>query len=221
VDEQLGKVLEALEEAGLLEDSLLVFCSDHGELLGDHTLAYKWLMYDPITHIPLVLRDTRRSNAGGRVDELVSLIDLGPTILEAAGVEAPSYLEGQSLLPYLEGAPEGFGHRRYVFCEDNYQVMMRGHDYKLVYYIGQEAGELYDLGEDPDELYNLWDSAGHAETKDRLVRDLLDWLAASTYANAGYKRQRSRQYKMRWPTADDAFLHGAKARPKDRPMSAL
>jgi arylsulfatase len=221
VDEQVGRVVDALEAAGLLEDSLLVFCSDHGELLGDHSMAYKWLMYDPITHIPLVIRDSRRPAAGSQVQDLVSLIDLGPTILEAAGVEAPSYLEGRSLLPYLSGPPAGFKPREYVFCEDNYLVMMRSTAHKLVYYIGQEQGELYDLEHDPDELDNLWDRAESRDLQERLIRDLLAWLAASTYANAGYRRQRSRRYQMRWPTADDAFLHGAQARPKPRPEGLL
>ena len=217
VDEQLGQIVEALEDRGLLENSLLIFCSDHGELLGDHTLAYKWLMYDPIVHIPLIVRDSRHEDSAGQeVQDLVSLMDLGPTILAAAGIEAPSYLEGRSLMPYLEGADASVAPREWVFCEDNYQVMMRGERYKLVYYIGQEAGELYDLERDPHELWNLWDSSEDLELKNRLVACLLRWLASSTYYNAGYRRQRTRQYGMRWPSPEDAFLHGGRGRPGPR-----
>ena len=106
VDEQVGRILDSLEARGWLEDSLLIFCSDHGEMLGDHGLAYKWLMYDPIVHIPLIVRHPGSVAAPSEVNELVSLIDLGPTILEAAGVDAPTYLEGRSLLPYLDDAPD-------------------------------------------------------------------------------------------------------------------
>ena len=60
VDEKLGEVLDALQARGFLDNSLLLFCSDHGELLGDHGLAYKWLMYDPIVHVPLIVRDSRK-----------------------------------------------------------------------------------------------------------------------------------------------------------------
>jgi hypothetical protein len=95
-----------------------------------------------------------------------------------------------------------------VFSEDNYQVMMRGRDYKLVYYVGQEAGELYDLRADVDELDNRWSDPAYCEVKHRLLGHLLDWLASSTYWNAGYKRDRSRQYLMRWPTEEDVNLHG-------------
>ncbi|MBT6904683.1 MAG: sulfatase-like hydrolase/transferase [Gemmatimonadetes bacterium] len=205
VDEKLGEVLDALEERGLLENSLLVFCSDHGELLGDHGLAYKWLMYEQIVQIPLIVRDSRRPELGGReVADLVSLMDLGPTVLEAAGVAVPSYFEGRSLGPYLAGPAGDFAPREYVYCEDNFSLMMRGERYKLVYYLGQEQGELYDLERDPDELWNLWDK--EPALRDKLKMRLLEWQAASTYYNAGYKRDRNKQYGMSWPTAESPSL---------------
>jgi arylsulfatase A-like enzyme len=210
VDEQIGRVLDALEARGYLENSLVIFCSDHGEMLGDHNMAYKWLMYDVITHVPMIIWDNRegsRSNAGNRqVDDLASLMDIGPTVLEAAGVDIPTYFEGRSLIPYLEG--DSVDPHPYVFCEDNYQVMMRSTDYKLVYYIGQEAGELYDLESDPYELHNRWDEPAYERVKIELQQDLLAWLASSTYWNAGYRRDRSRHYRMRWPTSDNVNLHG-------------
>ncbi len=220
VDEKLGQVLDGLEQMGHLENSLLIFCSDHGELLGDHWMAYKWLMYDPIVHVPMIVRDGRRvAEMGGQhTEDLASLMDIGPTVLQAACLDVPTYLEGRPLQPYWEGRDAAFAPRAWVFCEDNYQIMMRGQRHKLVYYIGQEAGELYDLQEDPHELYNLWDrpecAALRAELKDRL----LSWLATSTYYNAGYKRTRSRHYKMRWPREDDPYLHGGPSRPIDRPV---
>ena len=222
VDEKLGEVLAALEARGWLDDTILVFCSDHGELLGDHQLAYKWLMYDGITHIPLIIRDGRGGSlrrAGESVEDLVSLMDLGPTLLQAAGVEVPSYMEGTSLLPYLE-EPEQMVPRRFVYAEDNYQVMMRSTTHKLVYYIGQSLGELYDLTHDPNELHNLWESAEHLSLRQELTEHLLSWLASSTYYNAGYRRNRSRQYNMRWPTSEDPYLHGrfSAAGPRQTPL---
>jgi arylsulfatase A-like enzyme len=219
VDEKLGQVVEALEARGYLDNSLLIFCSDHGELLGDHTMAYKWLMYDPIVHVPMIVRDGRRSElAGTSTDDLTSLMDIGPTILEAAGLPVPSYLEGRSLRPYIEGQGADFAPREWVFAEDNYQIMMRGTRHKMVYYIGQEQGELYDLEQDPHELYNLWEVEAQKDLKGELLNRLLAWLATSTYYNAGYKRTRSTSYKMRWPREDDPYLHGGQARPIDRPV---
>jgi arylsulfatase len=216
VDEQLGRVLAALEERGWLEESLLIFCSDHGELLGDHGLAYKWLMYDPIVHVPLVIRHPGSVAPPADVHDLVSLMDLGPTILAAAGLALPAYLEGQSLLPYLNAG--AVTPREFVYSEDNYQIMMRSATQKIVYYIGQTAGELYDLVTDPHELHNLWNDPDHAATKATLVNQLLQWLATSTYYNAGYKQEQSRQVRLRWPDADDADLHGGNMRPKQVPV---
>ncbi len=206
VDEQIGRVLSSLEARGWLEDSLIIFCSDHGEMLGDHSLAYKWLMYDPIVHIPLVIRHPGSIGNPADVHDLVSLIDLGPTILQAAGLDVPAYFEGRSLYPYLQD--ERIEPRQYVFCEDNYQIMLRSVDYKLVYYIGQEEGELYDLQVDSFEFVNLWDEPAYATTRQRLTADLLAWLATSNYYNAGYKWGQQSEYVLRWPSEGDAALGG-------------
>ena len=211
MDEKLGEVLAALEERGWLEESLLIFCSDHGELLGAHDLAYKWLMYDPVVHVPLIVR---YPGAAGRVDDLVSLMDLGPTIMEAAGVEIPDYCEGRSLGPYLRG--EEMEGREFVFAEDNYLVMMRNKDWKLVYYIGQEEGELYDLGQDPDELFNLWSDPQAAQDKAKLLAELLAWMTRSNYWTSAYKRGERGRNRMRWPGSSN-FLQGINEgdRPQD------
>ncbi|MFH1568681.1 MAG: sulfatase-like hydrolase/transferase [Gemmatimonadota bacterium] len=223
VDEQLGRVLVALEERGFLENSLLFFLSDHGELLGDHDMAYKWLMYDPIVHVPMVVRDGRGGRAprraGAEVTDLVSLVDVAPTVLAAAGVPVPTYMEGRSLLGYLEGAFPA--PREFVFSEDNYQVMMRSRTHKLVYYLGQEAGELYDLAADPHELENRWSDPRLAVVKAHLLERLLGWLAASTYYNAGYRRDRSRTYRLRWPTPEDPYLHGGRSAGRERQVEVL
>ena len=225
VDEKLGEVLDALEKTGMLDNSLVIFCSDHGELLGDHTMAYKWLMYDQIVHVPLIICDRRAarggSGAGASVGDLVSLMDLGPTVLEAAGIEPPTYLEGRSLLPYAEGDSNQMSPRQYVYCEDNYLVMMRSQTHKLVYYIGQQEGELYDLATDPEELWNLWESGKHRSIKQELLSDLLAWMAGSTYYNAGYRRDRSRNYRMRWPGDGDFYLHGGHGQNLPRPSDLL
>ena len=150
VDEQVGRVLDSLEARGWLENSLLIFCSDHGEMLGDHGLAYKWLMYDPIVHIPLIIRHPGSVAAPSEVNDLVSLMDLGPTILEAAGVDMPTYLEGRSLLPYLDDEP--IEPREFVFCEDNYQIMMRSEDPQAGLLHRPGSGRTLRSGGDPHEL---------------------------------------------------------------------
>ena len=187
-----------LEEKGMLENSVLIFTSDHGDNLGDHKLPYKWLMYDTITRVPLLIRDFRQASNTVRIGDLVSLIDLGSTILEIAGSKIPIYIEGKSLVDYLETGTSK-NPSQYVFAEDNYMVMIRSKDFKLVYYIDQPYGELYDLHQDPWELDNLWDVETYQALKTELKGDLLAWLSKSNYFNAGYKQIRSRDYQMIWP----------------------
>ncbi|MBM3265664.1 MAG: sulfatase-like hydrolase/transferase, partial [candidate division Zixibacteria bacterium] len=206
VDEKIGEILDALSRCGYMDNSLLIFCSDHGDMLGDHGMAYKWLTYDPITHIPLIIRYPGSTRRGETVHDLVSLMDIGPTILEAADIPVPTYLEGRSLLPYTDrGTPKP---RRYVFCEDNYQIMMRSQTRKMVYYIGQHEGEFYDLEADPLELWNRWDDPHYAAEKAECTVHLLEWFATSVYWTAGYKRDRVPQYAMRWPTETYRGLQG-------------
>ena len=219
VDEKIGEVLDALEEYGYLENSMVIFCSDHGEMLGDHSMAYKWLMYDPITHIPLIIRYPNRERQGEHVDDLVSLMDLGPTILQTAGVEVPLYIEGRSLLPYgKKTTANEIKPREFVFCEDNYQIMMRSKTHKMVYYIGQEDGELYDLVQDKDELWNRWNDSAYGAIKESMQLQLLAWLASSTYWHAGYKRDGSKTYQVRWPCKGNYKLQGAPAEDPEKPI---
>ena len=89
----------------MVDNTLLIFTSDHGEMLGDQRMPYKWLMYDTMTNVPLVICDFRTGSHRrmARTDDLVSQIDLTPTILEVAGIRVPTHIEGQSLAPYLSG----------------------------------------------------------------------------------------------------------------------
>lgn len=208
VDHQVGKVLQALREAGHLDDTIVVFSSDHGELLGDHGSAYKWLMYEAVTHVPLVVRDFRTTAPGTRTDDLVSLMDLGPTFLELAGAPLPTRLEGRSLLPYLHGEP--VTPRKAVFCEDNYQVMMRTRTEKIVHIIGAPYGEYYRLDLDLAETRNLWDDPDSVTRRKALQFELLDWLASSVYHNGGHKAEQAREgwYPIRWHGDEDVSLHG-------------
>lgn len=208
VDEQVGRVVAALEEKGLLENSLLLFCSDHGEMLGEHGMAYKWLMYDEVVRVPfLMVPGGKFAQAVNRDEEhLVSLIDIGPTLLAAAGMPISARLEGRSLLLALRGdlLPPDDG---LVFCEDNYQVMARSDSFKLVLYLGQEQGEFYDLAEDPHEQKNLWHVASLKAERDAMRLRTLEWIAKSVYFHAGSKCH-SPEAPMRWPATGDMRLHG-------------
>lgn len=216
VDEQIGKVLDALRERGVLENTVVVFTSDHGESLGEHGLPYKWIMHDPVVRVPLIISDFREEKNATECDDLVSLIDLGPTILEYCDLPKPTRLEGQSLIPAMQG--EDYARRSQVYCEDSYMIMCRSERYKLVYYIGQELGEFYDLEADPSEVNNLWNDPAAADQLNAMKLTLLEWLASSNYHNYGYKCRRSEtnpQYGVRWPRPEesDFYLLGGDQKP--------
>jgi arylsulfatase len=213
IDEKVGQIVNALDKKGMLSNTVLIFTSDHGDNLGDHRLAYKWLMYDTVVNVPLVIRDFRKEtgNEPRRNNDLVNLIDLAPTILEYARVKLPDYLEGQSLLPIMENQFDP-AMREYVFCEDNYLIMIRSKTHKLVYYIGQEYGEFYDLIHDPNELDNLFDDPSVKDQIQSYESALLRWLSKSNYFNGQYKTDRAENYSTRWPEDESfgTYLQGCK-----------
>lgn len=189
IDEKIGEILDSLETQGYLDNAIVLFTSDHGDMLGEHGLPYKWFMYDSCVHVPLIIWDTREQDNSSIVDDLVSHIDVGPTILEAVGVSTPSWLEGRSLWKFVrpkQAKPST--KEKYVFCEDNYLTMIRGKDYKMVYYTFQEDdGELYNMEQDPFELKNLFHDPEYSQVKEELKQELFHWLLRSNYQTMGFK----------------------------------
>jgi arylsulfatase len=203
VDEKIYQILDALEQKGYLGNALVIFTSDHGDMVGDHQMAYKWLMYDAIVKVPLILWDTRTPRPS-EISDLVSHIDIGPTILDAAGISIPAYIEGSSLMGYFTGQTES--KHCAVYCEDNYLTMVRTKRYKLVYYTFQENdGELYDLVDDPHEFTNLYDVTSYAGIKIEMLNHLRDWILRSNYKTAGYKNRQPNTQRL-WPS-ESPYLH--------------
>ncbi len=190
IDEQVGLIVQALERRGVLQDTVIVFCSDHGDTLGDHGHSQKWTMYEGSVHVPAIVWSPGRVPAR-RVDGLVSLMDLGPTVLELAGGEAPSWMEARSLGPALRGEP--FPGREIVFSEHARDAILTGSElmtmafdgrHKLVEFIDADTGQLFDLHRDPGEEHSLWDSeeAEDRAARRRLHEAIADWRARTALA---------------------------------------
>jgi arylsulfatase A-like enzyme len=191
IDEKIGQFLKALDAKGYLEDAVVIFSSDHGDCLSDHGHSQKWTMYDIITRTPLIVWAPGRFAGGKQIDTLCQQMDIGPAILELAGVPLPETMEAQSLLPALEGKPwEG---REYVFAEHardgilqetEFMTMVRSREWKLVHFLGEPFGQLFNLVDDPGEIHNLWDAPAHAEIKREMLDVLREWRIASAYHTA-------------------------------------
>jgi arylsulfatase A-like enzyme len=195
VDHHIGRVLQVLQETGQLADTLIVFCADHGDMLGDHWLGEKELFYEAALRTPLIVVDPRTSAdgaRGGAVSQMAEAIDVLPTLLEALGIDPARFghrLEGRSLLPLLHGAASE-PWRDAVFSEADYAyrqarwtlgrrpdecrgTMVRTQRWKYVEWQGFRP-QLFDLQDDPGELQDLGASPPAAVVREMRDR-LLDW----------------------------------------------
>lgn len=176
IDEQIGRILDALKSLGMWESTCVVFTADHGEFTGSHRLHDKGpAMYDDIYRIPGMLRVPGESPR--REKRFASLLDYTATILDIAGAEPDPDADGQSLLPLARGEDPRGGWRDVVLAEFHGhhfpypQRMIRTRSAKLV--VNPESvNELYDLERDPDELINVYDDAAYRGTRDELLRRL-------------------------------------------------
>jgi arylsulfatase A-like enzyme len=184
MDEQIGRVLDALEARGLAEDTLVIFVGDHGYSMGSHGFVGKQTMREEGIRMPLILRYPRLDRGEPTHDALVDLRDLCPTILEAAGISIPESVEGRSLLGYYRGDPEapererifaGFASRLNPSYHRLVTRCIRTHRYKLIRHLLTDETELFDLREDPHELNNLAGDPEYADVQRKLRRQLEDW----------------------------------------------
>ena len=184
IDDQLGRIISALEETGQRDNTLIIFTSDHGETLGDHGLIQKGCrFYEGLVRVPLIFSWPGYVKSGQKSDALVELRDIAPLLMELAGIEVPERMQPHSLSPMLSGDQPPDEHRDFVRCEyydaldqadGTFATMYRNRRYKLVVYHGHGLGELYDLQEDPDEFDNLWDNPDHADVKLDLMQRSFD-----------------------------------------------
>jgi len=192
IDDHVGRMLDCLNRSGQRENTLVIFTSDHGEMLGDHGLITKGCrFYEGLVHVPLIISWPSVISQGTRKCSLVELTDIAPTLLDYAGIEKGERMIGRSLRRLLESEVDA--HRKFVRCEyyralsllapgregweGSYATMIRTYRYKLVVYHGHESGELFDLEKDPGEFNNLWSDPDCNEIRFDLMKAMLDQSA--------------------------------------------
>lgn len=187
IDDQFGKMLQVLDETGQADNTIVIYMSDHGEMLGDHGIYLKGPhFYDCAMRVPLMIRWPNKYKAGQKIDALVEMADLAPTLLDAAGIPVPEGVQGRSLTPLLTGAATR--HRDSVYSE-HYDssflfdpppmvTSIRTASHKLNVFHTLHTGELYDLEKDQGEFHNLWDDPNARDHKERMMAALLDRMAA-------------------------------------------
>lgn len=176
IDNQLACVIGTLREEGLLNNTVVLFTSDHGDMLGDHGLWKKGLYYEPSANVPFILvgcRGDNRLNEGSVDSRLAGWQDVMPTLLDLAGVPAPDGLDGRSVVT---------GEKRELFFCDyatNWRASRMVHDgrHKLIYHPAGHRFQLFDVVEDPTELHELSESAEHRDIRRHLEAALANRCA--------------------------------------------
>jgi len=190
IDDMVGRVVDHLKRENLLDNTVIIFTTDHGDCMGAHKLIEKGpFMYDETYKIPLVVALPGNDGGGYVNDDFVYLHDLTPTILDIAGIPVPDNMDGVSLTPILRGRPEecAASEREEVYCMlDRHfftvdQRMVRTKTHQFTFTPG-DIGELYDLVRDPYQLNNVYDNPEYdAVRRDLIARmekymtELKDW----------------------------------------------
>ena len=184
-DAMLGQVLDTLEATGQLHNTYIIFASDHGEMNMEHRQTLKNAMYEASARVPLIVAGPGLQQ-GVISDELVSLIDLFPTLMDMSGLDHPEGLDGVSLLPLCRG--DATGRPNYVFSEyhSNFSntgiAMWRQGPWKYIRYAGHPP-QLFDLENDPEEISDLAQSHPHiVQRLDSRLETLVDFNQADTQA---------------------------------------
>jgi arylsulfatase A-like enzyme len=179
VDDNVGRMLDWLEENDLADNTIVVYSSDQGFFLGEHGWYDKRFMYEPALRLPLIVRWPGVTEPGTRDDHLVQNLDLAQTFLDAAGVAAPQSMQGASLLPLLAGAdPDDWRESIYYeYFEKGVHNVQPHHGvrtarHKLMRFPGLDEWELYDLELDPHEMTSVHDDPAYAAVRAELEQEL-------------------------------------------------
>jgi len=189
IDDYVGKLLEVMEQKGLLDNTLIIYTSDHGEMLGDFSRHGKSLFYEQVAHVPLIARPPGGC-AGRHVDSLMEVMDLAPTILDYAGIAKPREMQAITFRPILEGGEGGHDYVLSEYTTNNQSFSGKclvGKRYKYILWDMEDGGEFYDLQEDPRELRNLYYDPAHRAERDRYAEMLLHRLMHSEVGYNGYR----------------------------------
>ena len=178
VDDELKKVIDALKRTGQYDNTLIVYTTDHGDYLGNHGFHSKGFpAFEEVYNVPLIVKNPAQSQARKRSGELVSLVDLAPTVLAMAGCKIPAAMEGLDHSDAWRG--KGKMVRDNLIIENRpipkgfYQQMLVRRGHKLVVYMDTTQGELYEMQKDPDQYENLWNKPEHEDLKRMMLIQLI------------------------------------------------
>ena len=184
VDESLGSVINYIKEAGLDQNTVVIYMGDNGFLMGEHGLIDKRNMYNESHKVPLLVYSPGNFKPGLELEQVIQNIDIAPTILDLAGVKTPGQMQGNSFLPLLKQQNIAWRDKAYYeyYWEFSYPQTqttfgVRKGRYKFIFYPGiWDISEFFDLETDPEEKNNLYRSSAYQKNIGELREELWDWL---------------------------------------------
>ena len=187
VDESIGSVMEFLKDAGIDENTLVIYMGDNGFAWGEHGLVDKRQFYEESVRIPMLARCPELFRGAQVLEKMIQNIDIAPTIMEGAGLEKAENMAGDSFIPLLQGKDVKWRDRIFYeyYWEHNYPMTptmhgVRTERYKYIRYYGVwDTNEFYDLMEDPNETHNLIGSPEYQEIIKEMNHSLYDWLEST------------------------------------------
>jgi len=216
LDDHLGRLFDAMAGLGRLDDTMVIFCADHGDFLGDHWLGEKELFYDTVQRVPFIMVDPRREadvTRGTTDARFVECVDVVPTVLDSVGVPVPGHrVEGRSLVPLLHGQQPAW--RDHVYSELDYSFRearlllgrapqdcraysLRTGRWRYVHWLDLPE-QLWDLQADPDQFHDLGRDPSTAGLRSQMRDRLLDFLArrkCRTTVSDAYVEQRTNTHR--------------------------
>ena len=195
VDDSVGAIMDFLAAEGLDESTMIIYMGDNGFSWGEHGLIDKRHFYEESVKVPFLLKHPAIKPVNNTMDAMVQNIDVGPTVLDLAGVQKPEQMPGYSILPLLQGEDSP---RKEIFYEYYWEYDfpmtptvfgLRTDRYKYIRYHGLwDRNELYDLEADPDEMYNLIAEPEHQERIRTMAESVYDWLEGTKGLQIPLKR---------------------------------
>ena len=181
IDESLGKVIETLKKIGELDNTVIIYSSDNGYFMGEHTFRDKRLAYENSIRVPMIIRYPKLINENSEINEQCLNIDLAPTILDLAEINKPKYMQGESMVSLISGKKNRKWRKSILFeyfVDDAWpyagpdQLAVRTDRYKLVdNFLENDIDELYDLINDPGEMNNLIDDENYEQVEKGLRKE--------------------------------------------------
>lgn len=206
VDDSVGRVIKQLKEMGVHDETLVVYMGDNGFMWGEHGLIDKRVSYEESMRVPMMMQCPDLFDGGQVVDSVIGNIDVGPTVLHAAGLQTPDYIDGQSFLD-LPNNPDMDWRKNFLYVyywEKNFpqsptQFALRGDRFKYITYYGLwDADELYDLTTDPGETNNLLYSPEYQAIGKEMENELYRMLGEAGGMDIPMNQPKGNSQNRRW-----------------------